>query len=264
MMKIFKFLDTGERYVPTSKLFDELDGTHTVHYIFAKQFVENKVLLDAGCGYGYGCDYLAKSGARRVIGVDISREAIEFAKTHYARDNLEFIVMDCTRLAFRNNLFDAVISFEVIEHIHHTEQYLSETERALKPNGIFVLSTPNKKVGSPGLEKPVLPFHVIEFTAEELYHLVGQHFKDIKIFGKKIVNEQILEKETRFKRSRRFRLVVRLSQYDLIRKVSRTLPLKVRQIFTGSVCSCSKADDFEISTSYVEEAPTLIALCKNK
>ncbi|GFP43540.1 2-polyprenyl-6-hydroxyphenyl methylase / 3-demethylubiquinone-9 3-methyltransferase [Candidatus Hakubella thermalkaliphila] len=254
-------IDTGERYVPSGS-FDELDATHTTNYIFAKQFIEGKVVLDVGCGCGYGCEYLARSGAKNVIGVDVSREAVKFAKAHYNAGNLDYIVMDAQNLAFKDRLFDVVVSFEVIEHLYNAKKYLFEVHRVLKTDGIFIISTPNKKVSSPCFKKAVLPFHVKEFYPEELYILLSQIFKAVNILGKRISNEEILMKEQEFRRSWRFKIISRLSQYDFVRMLARLLPLDIKQIVTGAGQLRLKPSDFELSTEYVKHSPCLVAILR--
>jgi 2-polyprenyl-3-methyl-5-hydroxy-6-metoxy-1,4-benzoquinol methylase len=51
--------------------------------LFAQQFVQNKFVLDFGCGCGYGAGLMARNGAAKVIGVDISEEAIQYSRTHF-------------------------------------------------------------------------------------------------------------------------------------------------------------------------------------
>lgn len=50
-----------------------------------------KDLIDLGCGFGDGCVYYKRSGARRVVGIDISAKMIEKAKMEYAGDGVEYI-----------------------------------------------------------------------------------------------------------------------------------------------------------------------------
>lgn len=253
-------IDTGERYVPRSS-FDELDARHTTNYIFASQFIEGKVVLDVGCGCGFGCEYLARSGAKHVTGIDISNEAVKFAKTHYNSVDLDFINLDAQGLAFKDSSFDMVISFEVIEHLDNVGKYLFEIHRALKTKGLCIISTPNKKVSSPGLKKPILPFHIKEFYPKELYTLLSRYFKEVSILGRRYSSKEILVKEREFRRSLRFRVISRLSQHESIRALARSLPEKVKQALIRRK-PCLKPSDFEISTEYIESAAYLVAICR--
>lgn len=251
---------TGERYRPTGSL-DQLDASHITNYLFAEQFIEDKIVLDSGCGYGYGCDLLAKSGAKRIFGIDVSKEAMRFNKRYYNMANLDFIVMDVHNLAFKDGSFDVVVSFEVIEHILKTDQYTSEICRILKKDGSCIISTPNKQVSSPGVTKPIFPFHVHEFYANELYTLLNQYFKKVAILGKEISNNDKARQERKYRESLRFKVISRLSQYEPIRILAKILPLKVKHIFTGSGNTSLKACDFEFSND-VESSLSLLAICE--
>ena len=155
---------TGERFIPDIST-EFLSQEHITRYLFAAKFVAKKQILDVGCGSGYGSDILANSGATKVIGIDISDDAISYCKKHYARKNLKFEQGDCTSLLYKDNSFDVIVAFELIEHIDKEQKFLSEVKRLLKNNGIFILSTPNKNTY--GLDHPLKPKQQNPF---HLYH----------------------------------------------------------------------------------------------
>ena len=74
---------TGERMIPDENRHDAIYAEHLNRYFFASHFVKNRTVLDIASGSGYGSEILQKAGARRVYGVDISEEAIEFGKELY-------------------------------------------------------------------------------------------------------------------------------------------------------------------------------------
>ena len=178
---------TAERVIPTVPEHSVSLQEHIARYMFAGQFVEGHVVLDAGCGTGYGAAYLASRGARRVFGVDIAAQAIEYSRIHYHRDNVIFSVMDCTSLDFPDETFDVVVSLEVIEHLGDSQRYLPEMRRVLKRDGVFILSTPNKAVDSPNSIKPLNPFHFKEYTVAELEETLSAHFPAVVLFGQRNV-----------------------------------------------------------------------------
>ena len=177
-MKDLEF--TGERIIP-GKVDEALWYEHMARYIFAANFVKDKNVLDAGCGSGYGADFLASRGAKYVLGVDISSEAIAYAQEHYRRNNLEYLVMDVTNLRLDDKSFDVIVAFEVIEHLHDQEKFLAEVRRVLKDDGLLIISTPNREVYRLGLEAN--PFHTKEFNFEEFYQLLSRYFCSVKIFA---------------------------------------------------------------------------------
>lgn len=121
---------------------------HLDRYEFAADCLKSKkawTILDAACGTGYGSDILKKSGAREIIGVDISPEAVKYAQKKYGDGICSFKVSDITRLnEFEDSRFDAAVSFETIEHIAEPLVFLQNLSRLLKENGILIVSTPNK------------------------------------------------------------------------------------------------------------------------
>lgn len=177
------FVDfTGERLVP-GKVDLELEVEHVNRYIFASDFVKNKKVLDAACGTGYGSALLAEN-ADEVFGVDISEEAIAYAKSNYAASNVNFSVANIEKLPFENDFFDVVVSFETIEHVdtQQQEKFLSEVKRVLKDGGILVISTPNRDVYKSRGENH---FHVAELSLAEFKNLLEKKFKSVKIFSQK-------------------------------------------------------------------------------
>ncbi len=158
--------------------FKDLPGDHVLRYLWVSQFAQHKTVLDAGCGHGYGSYYLSDGIARSVLAIDNDVDAIEFASQNYHGDNLEFRVMDVTKLILEPNSFDVVISFEVIEHLRDVKDYLEGVKNILKPSGLFVLSTPNKEytIKTYTSGRSINPFHVREYNPSELIDLLGKYF----------------------------------------------------------------------------------------
>jgi glycosyltransferase involved in cell wall biosynthesis/ubiquinone/menaquinone biosynthesis C-methylase UbiE len=170
-----------ERIIPK----ETSGGPFTLHlkrYDFAKEFCEGKISLDAACGVGYGSVCLAEV-AKEVTGIDISSEAIAYAKSNYQRDNLRFRVMDVSRLEFPDKYFDAVCSFETIEHLKQPETFISEVKRVLKDNGIFIVSTSPQ--GRKTIHNPKNPYHKIEFSPADFASLLKRNFMHVEIFGQR-------------------------------------------------------------------------------
>jgi 2-polyprenyl-3-methyl-5-hydroxy-6-metoxy-1,4-benzoquinol methylase len=251
-----------ERYQPPSMKgtsADELDGSSTTNYAFAAQFIDEKGVLDAGCGCGYGVAMLAEC-AKYVVGIDRSSKAIRFARNCYNISNADFVIADCTNLPFRQRSFDAVVSFEVIEHLTCQSHFLMETKRVLKQNGFLTLSTPNKCVEFPH------PFHIHEFTPDELRSSLQRHYGDVRILGRRVKHARMdrLVAEERLRRSLRFRIALLLNQSPLkvMLLVFFIVPARVRSSTFGLRIPNSKACDFEFSEKKVEQAGTIIGIAR--
>ncbi|MEK6715532.1 MAG: class I SAM-dependent methyltransferase [Candidatus Omnitrophota bacterium] len=146
--------------------------------------MSGKVVLDAACGSGFGSEILSQK-AKKVVGVDISWEAIQHCKAYYKKPNLSFIQMDCNSLTFHPSNFDIVISFETLEHIQNAELFLEELKRALRKGGLLIISTPNRENFSIYTRGIKNPYHFREFTVDEFRKLIGNYFKLEHLLGQK-------------------------------------------------------------------------------
>ena len=95
------------------------------------------LLLNAGCGTGITSSFLKKQ--TNVINIDISERAIKYS---LKRNNTNHIICDCSKLPFKDNIFDTIIADNVIEHIDNDFSVIIEFERTLKTEGTIILSVP--------------------------------------------------------------------------------------------------------------------------
>jgi 2-polyprenyl-3-methyl-5-hydroxy-6-metoxy-1,4-benzoquinol methylase len=174
---------TGERFIPGTR--GEIWLEHWHRYHFAARWARGKRVLDVACGEGYGTALLARHAAH-VTGVDLAPAAIAHARATYAGlGNAEFIEASCTQMPLADASFDAVVSFETLEHIPAQEEFLAEVARVLKPEGVLVLSCPNKLEYSDKRDF-ANEFHVKELYREELAALVARHFPAALWLGQRL------------------------------------------------------------------------------
>src|SRR5438093_4899602 len=173
---------TGERYIPSVE--GQIKYEHLHRYALSLSFVAGKSVLDIASGEGYGAALLA-SKAQSVTGVDIDPESIKHAKHTYYASNLSFVVGSCDSVPLPGASFDVVTSFETIEHHDKHEEMLGEIKRVLKPDGILIISSPNRLTYSdePGYTNP---FHVKELYYDEFYGLLRAQFKHIRVYGQRL------------------------------------------------------------------------------
>ncbi len=173
---------TGERMI-LGAVDKELETEHLDRYRFAEQFVSGKTVLDAACGSGYGTKMLAGT-AENVTGIDISKEAIEYAGMLYKADNISYVIGTVSDLPFPDMSFDVVVSFETIEHIDRDTQilFLDEIKRVIKREGILIISTPNKAVYD---ERGTNRFHVDELSYNEFKAVLEDRFNNVCFFSQK-------------------------------------------------------------------------------
>ena len=161
---------------------------HICRYDFAAGLAKNKVVLDIACGAGYGSIYLKTKGAKMVLGGDVNRDAVEYAKAHYRGKELAFLRLDAMNLPFSQGIFDVIVSFETIEHLKNNRQFLSACKKVLKKNGLLICSTPNRSITLSDLSRPLNPFHLYEFTVKEFYDLLSEYFKNVDIYVQDFLN----------------------------------------------------------------------------
>ena len=178
---------TGERLVPDEVRSDDLYHEHIVRYMFAAQFAPGRAVLDAGCGAGYGTALLAAGGAQRALGVDIAADAVAYARQHYQAAGLSFEEGDVCTLLLPESSFGLVVAFEVIEHLAEPARLVSAAARLLKPDGLFVVSTPNPATYPPGN-----PYHKHEMNAAQFEAVLGRSFASRAFFGQDYATAQSL------------------------------------------------------------------------
>ncbi|WP_109685910.1 class I SAM-dependent methyltransferase [Tumebacillus permanentifrigoris] len=155
---------------------------HLARYYFATPYVRGRV-LDIACGSGYGCHMIAKDRKRELtelVGVDNDAEALAYANREYNHQKVTYRQADALdpKLPEELGVFDAILSFETLEHVADDQLFMDNLYRLLKPGGTLVVSTPfGRGRGMPTSE----PFHVHQLTPEEFHELCGR-FDRVEMF----------------------------------------------------------------------------------
>ncbi|BBI36135.1 glycosyltransferase [Cohnella abietis] len=189
---------TGERLVINQEVkekYNDILEEHLERYKLACRFVKGKDVLDAACGAGYGSKMLQQAGARLVFGVDISEESLQSAKKTYGSNNVDFAYGDVNSLKFENESFDIVVSFETVEHIENGANWIKESARVLKEDGIFLVSTPNRTITNPGLyfvEQPLNTHHKYEYTVTEFVGELTKEYDVLELYGQTFTSDHDL------------------------------------------------------------------------
>lgn len=167
-------------------------------YYKAAELVSGDV-LEIGTGMGYGVEVVAPA-ADKYVTIDKS-----CAYNVELPANSEFRQMTVPPLDFADESFDYVISFQVIEHIKNDKEFVTEVSRVLRKGGKFIVSTPNAPMS---LTRN--PWHVREYTAEELKKLLSKEFSQIDMMGVS-GNEKIMEYYEANRRG-----VERITRFDIL------------------------------------------------
>ena len=179
---------TGERFTP--ECVREIHYEHIHRYVFARELVAGRRVLDAACGEGYGSAILAGTAAE-VVGVDLSNEAVDHARERYAAKGLQFQQADCLNLPLDDDAFDCIVSFETLEHLQAHERLLDEFRRVLAPGGFLLISTPDKAVYTDKLGNQN-EFHPKELYRGEFESLLKGVFPACRLWGQKLGFQSLL------------------------------------------------------------------------
>jgi ubiquinone/menaquinone biosynthesis C-methylase UbiE len=180
---------TGERFTP--ECVREIWYEHYHRYAFALPLARGKRVLDAACGEGYGSALIAGE-AQSVLGLDVSAAAVAHAQSRYGSRGARFEQADVTALDHLPTAgFDLILSFETLEHLQAQEQMLAGFRRLLSPNGLLLVSTPDKRNYSdlPGFHNE---HHVRELYRDEFEQLLAQNFSEVRLYAHKLLFQSAL------------------------------------------------------------------------
>ncbi|RLJ09138.1 MAG: hypothetical protein DRP13_01020 [Candidatus Aenigmatarchaeota archaeon] len=111
-----------------------------------EKYCKNKTVLDIGCIGGIGKNNdkfthnIIRNVTKEVIGIDINKQKIEY----YNKRGYNIMFGDIQDPSLKiNKKFDVVFAGEIIEHVEDQKTFLNNVKKMLKPDGIFILSTPN-------------------------------------------------------------------------------------------------------------------------
>ena len=169
---------------------------HMARYEFAARYVRGKVVVECACGNGIGSKVLLSAGAVAVEGFDCSASAVAEALVWCQSPIAHFRVGDARHLPLPDHVADIYVALETIEHLDQDRTFLAEVVRVLKPDGVFVCSTPNRTVKHPGAsiaDRPWNQYHVREYSREEFAHLLGSAFGQMEWYGQRPVPRRTAE-----------------------------------------------------------------------
>ncbi len=180
---------TGERFIPTEE--GEIRYEHMHRYGCVLDLAAGRDVLDIACGEGYGSAMLA-GRARSVIGIDISEKAAAHARASYRNlPNLSFMAGNATAIPLADACVDVVVSFETIEHLGGQEEMIAQIRRVLRPDGVLIISSPNRKAYSDDRDYRN-EYHVKELYFEELNALLRSRFPRVRYYGQRLATNSLL------------------------------------------------------------------------
>jgi 2-polyprenyl-6-hydroxyphenyl methylase / 3-demethylubiquinone-9 3-methyltransferase len=165
--------------------------------------LNNKEVLDIGCGGGILAESLAKSQAN-VTAIDMCKEAIACAKEHAKTNNLAIEYKNTTaeeQARKNNNTYDVITCLELIEHVPNPAETIASCAELAKEGGIIFISTINRNIkayahtvigaeyllkiipkGTHSYDKFIKPSELIKMAAECQLEFIGYAGISYKLF----------------------------------------------------------------------------------
>src|SRR5262249_22250723 len=100
-----------------------------------------RTVVDFGCHDGAMSKGYLKSGAARVVGVDVDEVALSRARAIHRHDRLTFMKSTVESVPIQDSTLDAVISYDVFEHVSNPPLIVKELWRILRPSGWVLIGT---------------------------------------------------------------------------------------------------------------------------
>lgn len=138
-------------------------------------------VLDIGCGDGYLTSRIAEQVAA-AVGLDLSPSMISFANSHYAKDHLQFRVLDARDLDYEDQ-FDLITSFTTLHFIPEQLSLLQKIEKALRPAGRLIIDMPTalpaplQQAVNETMEKKTWSGYFEDFSPGWRFFTVGEYEK---------------------------------------------------------------------------------------
>lgn len=169
---------TGERTVPGVAAENYWFRRHEAAYRWLVDAlpVPGSVVVEAGCGEGYGGQLLADAGAAVVAGLDLDLATLRHAAVTYPA--VPVAAANLVALPLADDVVDLVVCSQVVEHLWDQDAFVAECARVLRPGGGLVVTTPNRLTFPPGNV-----FHSRELDATELSALVARHLDVHSVLG---------------------------------------------------------------------------------
>jgi glycosyltransferase involved in cell wall biosynthesis/SAM-dependent methyltransferase len=146
---------------------------------FAANYVQDCEVLEAGSATGIGARLFLERGARRVVCLDRSAEALQLAADRSDDSRLLQLCrwdLNRTPLPFPDASFDVVVCLEVLEHISEQRAALTDFARLLRPGGRLIVSVPDQRCEDAwaALNRFRNPFHLHTPSRPELQQMLAK------------------------------------------------------------------------------------------
>lgn len=157
-------------------------------YKFAMKMIgAGKDILELGCNEGLGAIYLSEF-ANSFKGVDFDSDAVKWAESNVANERISFA--NDNFLGKTYGSFDAVVSYDVIEHIYNDKEdlYIQTLLQNMKTTGVCILGTPTVE-GQRFANSDIAGAHVNLYSGDSFYEMLNRYFHNVFLFSQ---NDEII------------------------------------------------------------------------
>lgn len=222
-------------------------------YELAKKMCKAKEVLDVGCGFGLGSELVLKSGAKRVLGVDYSKDTIAEAKKN-EKEGLTFEAHDALKLGTIKDKFDVILAFEILEHLplNKVDTFISGIRGLLKKDGVLLLSTPNGVKTEYFWGRPYNTYHVKEYGGYELKHLLGREFGEVELNGYTTTNKKYKSAQRVLQKSFVSKVIHFVGAFRLSRELFAFIPRDVKRVVTKeNTLPATRGTDYVLDKNWI-------------
>ena len=239
---------------------------HLARYHFSETYIQPGYTLDIATGTGYGADILAQHTGVSVIGVDIDLASLAQAYKTYKQ--ISFMNVNGLALPFMDKCLQNIVTLETIEHIEDDHSYVQELARVLRPDGVCIVSTPNREHSL--RHNRVNPYHVREYIEPELMGVLQTGFHDVRIFfqgySSRYYDNVRQYSEAIQADKQKLNPAVQFAINHVYRPIKQHIPTSATNFFIHAMLKRTYPQpdfsDVTISDKPVEDTNVFIAVCK--
>ena len=217
---------------------------HLKRYDFARPLCAGGDVLDAACGAGYGTAHLAEV-AEQVVGVDLSEEAIAYARGRYAAPNVEFRVDDLLARTSRTRRSTSSARSRRSSISPTRRRSSAMSSASFAPTERLFVSTPQARVTN---RSPENPFHAVEFSRADFESVARRFFGDVEVYGQRRLQ------------TARHRLMQRLDVLGLRKRLDFLRPASV--VLGTQPMAEVTANGLAIDRKDLDGSAELVAVCR--
>lgn len=147
------------------------------------EFVGGRTVVDVGCSIGVGTNILSHE-ARFVWGIDVNKEAIEFATLAFKRPNADFALLDIENPPTQELAkFELVVASEILEHLANPEAGLNTIKRFMGKDAIAFITCPNVANKEVVENENKHGYHLQHLNAGQFYELMTKYFQVVTLYS---------------------------------------------------------------------------------